>query len=141
MLAKDVRVASDELLVEAADDVVDREGAVVRGDLRVQDHLLQDVAELLDQMLVVIRLDGLHGLVGLLDHVLGDRAVRLLAVPRATIRLAQAPHRAHEAVELGVRGRRVRARDVLRVHAVGDLGHSGSFCSGLFSPAILARDG
>ena len=65
--------------------------------------------------------------------------MRLLAVPRAAVRLAQAPHRAHEAVELGVRRGRSRTGGGLGVHAVCGLGHGGSFDARFFSPEILLR--
>ena len=63
-------VAADELFVEAASDVVDVELAGVRGDLRVKDDLLEDIAELLAQMGLVMGIDGVDRLVCLLDHVL-----------------------------------------------------------------------
>ena len=104
-ILEDVRVAAHELLVEAFAHPVDIELAVVCGDLRMQKHLLEHVTQLLTQVGGVICLYGVNRLVGLLDHVPRDRAMRLCPVPGTAIRLAQAPDRAHEPIELGVRGR------------------------------------
>ena len=89
--AEHVRMAADELLVELAHHVLDGERMRVRCDLGVQHHLHEHVAELLAQMRGVTRLDAVDGLVGLLDHVLRDALMRLLPVPRTSVRLAQAP--------------------------------------------------
>ena len=72
VLAKDVRVPPHELLVEPVDNVINGEGAFVGSNLGVKDHLLQNISELLDQVLAIVRLDCLDGLVCLLHHVLGD---------------------------------------------------------------------
>ena len=100
-----MRVAAHELLVEAFAHPVDIELAVVCGDLRMQKHLLEHVSQLLAQVGDIICLYGVNRLVGLLDHVPRDRAMRLRPVPGTAIRLAQAPDRAHEPIELEVRSR------------------------------------
>ena len=113
-----MRVPADELLVEAVGDVVYVELAGVGGYLRVEKHLLEHVAELLAEVRDVVCLNGVNGLVCLLDHVLGDGAMRLLAVPRAAVGLAQAPDGANEPVHLGRSRRRLPARRVLLVYQV-----------------------
>ena len=106
---EDVGVAADELLVEAAADVVDVEGALVGGDLRLQQDLLEKVAELLAQMRVVALGDGVHGLVGLADEVARDGLVGLRPVPGAAVGLAQPPDHADDALELLVAAGRAGA--------------------------------
>ncbi len=82
---EDVRVTADELVDDVAGHVVHRPrlGLVLLGDPGVEHHLKQQVAELLAEVVAVPGLDRLEGLVGLLEQVRRQRAVRLLAVPRA----------------------------------------------------------
>ena len=54
-VAEDVRVAADELVVDAAGDVGDRERAGLLGEHRVEHHLVQQVAELVLEPRVVRR--------------------------------------------------------------------------------------
>jgi hypothetical protein len=62
------------------------------GDPRVEDHLEQDVTELVGEVRPVARLDGVHHLVGLLDEVGREALVGLLGVPRAAAGRAQPVH-------------------------------------------------
>ena len=71
-VAEHVRVATDELVVEVAADIGKGELARVLGDLRVEQHLHEHVAELLAQVRGIAGLDGVDDLEGLLDHVLLD---------------------------------------------------------------------
>ena len=75
----------------------------LRRDLGMEDHLEQQVAQLLAQMISVTGLDGLDRLGGLLDQVLDQRAMGLLGVPRAG--LAQPAHHRDQALQLGQRPR------------------------------------
>lgn len=113
-----MRVATDQLLVEAVADVVYVEAAAVLLDLCVEEDLLEHIPELLPQMLGGAFLDGLDGLVGLPDHVLGDGVVRLRLVPGTAVALAETPDGAHETVELGMGPRCVGTLTRLRVHLV-----------------------
>ena len=113
-----MRVATDELLVEAARHVVDVELAGVGGHLRMEEHLLEHVAKLLAKVSDVVGIDGVDRLVSLLNHIHRDGGVSLLAVPGAAIGLAQAPDGTDKPVELRVRRRGVGARRVLLVHEV-----------------------
>ena len=90
-IAKHVRMAANELGVDIARHVGHRKLAGVRRDLRMQHDLHEHIAQLLAKMGRVIRLDAVERLVGLLDHVLANALVRLLAVPRAAVGLTQAP--------------------------------------------------
>ncbi len=78
-----MRVAADQLLAH----VLGHGGQVARAALleqqREEVHLEEHVAELVEQLAVVAALGGLGQLVGLLDGVGDDRALVLLAVPRA----------------------------------------------------------
>ena len=64
-------------------------GAALLEQQRQEVDLEQDVAELVEQLGVVATVGGVGQLVGLLDGVGHDRALILLAVPRAL--LAQTP--------------------------------------------------
>jgi hypothetical protein len=80
-----VRVPVHELVHDPAGDVVDGERVVrvLLGDPGVEDHLEQQVAQLLAQVRAVLGVDRLERLVGLLEQVLRQRPVGLLAVPGA----------------------------------------------------------
>ena len=95
-LAEHVRMAVDELLDEPSGDVVDVPAALVGGDLRMEDHLEQHVAELVADRGVVARVDRLDQLVRLLQQVPGEGAVGLLGVPRTPARAAEPRHDPHE---------------------------------------------
>ena len=97
-LAEHVRMAADHLRVH----VVDIERARIGRYLALQHHLQQHVAQLLAQVRRVAGLDGVHRLVGLLDHVMRDAPMRLRAVPWAPVRSAQCGDGGHEIVEARV---------------------------------------
>ena len=85
-VAEHVRVAVHQLVDDPRDDVVDREAPLAPRELRLEDHLEEQVAELLAQRLAVARVDGVDDLARLFEHVLAERLERLLAVPRAAVR-------------------------------------------------------
>ena len=108
-LAEDVRVAADQLLRRPASATAARSpGPALLEQQREEEDLEEDVAELVEQLLVVAARGRVGQLVGLLDGVRDDRALVLLAVPGALA--AQA---AGDLVEAGQRrggargGRRV----------------------------------
>ena len=119
-IAKHVWVAADELGVDIACHIGKRKLTGVRRNLRMQHHLHEHVAELLAQMCCVVRLDAIERLVGFLDHVLADALMRLFAVPRAAIGLAQTPDGLHQMLQLGrrvdQRGQIARALGILLSH-------------------------
>ena len=82
-LAEDVRVAPHELGVHVLGDLGQRAGAALLEQQREEVDLEEDVAELVEQLRVVARVRRGGQLVGLLDGVRDDRALVLLAVPRA----------------------------------------------------------
>ena len=121
-IAKHVRVATDELGVDIARHVGQCKLAGVRRNLCMQHHLHEHVAELLAQMRHVVCLDAIERLVGLLDHVLADALMRLLAIPRAAIGLTQTPDGLHQMLQLSrrvdQRGQIARALGILLSHVL-----------------------
>ena len=82
-VAEDVRVAADELLAAVLGDRGEIAGAALLEQQREEVDLEEDVAELVEQLGVVAGVRRVGELVGLLDGVRDDRALVLLAVPRA----------------------------------------------------------
>ena len=84
-LAVDVRMAVDEFVAQSVHDlrVVERSG--LGAQLRVEDDVQHQVAQLLADALHVAVEDGVRQLVGLLDGVLAQRFEGLLAIPRALL--------------------------------------------------------
>ena len=82
-VAEDVRMARDELRVDRARDGLEVAGAALGEQQREEVGLEEQVAELVEQLGVVARERGVGDLVGLLDRVRHDRALRLLAIPGA----------------------------------------------------------
>ena len=96
----------DDLRIYVAADIVDRELAGIGGDLALEHHLQQHVTELFSHMIDVGRLDGVNGLIGLLDHVRRDRGMRLGFVPWTTVRGPEGRDRGNELVECRMVDRR-----------------------------------
>ena len=88
-VAEHVRVAADDLRGERGLDVGQVEDAFLGGELGVQDDLQQQVAELAGQLGGRAALERVVDLVRLLEQVVAQRGVGLLAVPRTAVRLAQ----------------------------------------------------
>ena len=80
----------------------------------VEDHLEQDVAELLAKVAPVADLDRLDQLVRLLDQVADERLVRLLRVPRTATGRAQTVHHRDEVEQMRA-GQVVRAGQQLEL--------------------------
>ena len=94
-----MRVPSDELVGDGAGGLLEVERLALAGQLAVEDDLQQQVAALLEHLVVVVGLDGVDQLVHLLDGVEADRLVILLAIPRAAAGAAQAGHDPDELVD------------------------------------------
>ena len=82
-VAEHVGVAADQLVGDVAGDLREIAGAALLEQQRQEVDLEQHVAELVDHLRVVTAPGGVGELVGLLDRVRHDRALVLLAVPRA----------------------------------------------------------
>jgi hypothetical protein len=98
-----VRVAPLHLGDHPAGDVVEGEVARLLGDHRVDEHLQQQVAQLVAQGGRVTRLDRLDDLLGLLPHIRDQRGVGLLPLPRALT--LQDPHLLREVLQCRAPGR------------------------------------
>ena len=89
-VAEHVRVAAHDLRRERGPDVGHVEHALLGGELRVEDHLEQQVAELAGELRGRAALERVVDLVRLLEEVVPQRVVRLLPVPRAAVGLPEA---------------------------------------------------
>ena len=78
-----MRVAADQLLAHVLGDLGERPGAALLEQQRQEVDLEEHVAELVEQLGVVAAVRRVGQLVGLLERVRHDRALVLLAVPRA----------------------------------------------------------
>src|SRR5690606_16695925 len=83
-----VRVAADELLVDAVERLLDSEASGVVRDLGQEHALKQQVAYFFAQIVQVTALYRVHDLRRLLQHERGQGLEGLLTVPRAAIRPA-----------------------------------------------------
>ena len=106
--AEHVGMAANHLGIDVGAHVVDRELARIGGNLALEHHLQQHVAELLAQVSHASLLDGIDGLVRFFDHVVGDGGMRLGTVPWASAGCAQGRNGVDEIVEAGM-ARRGRA--------------------------------
>ena len=92
-----MRVAADQLLGDVLGHRGEVAGAALLEQQRQEVDLEEHVAELVEQLRVVVAVRGVGELVGLLDGVGDDRARVLRAVPRAVA--AQAPRQLVKARE------------------------------------------
>ena len=94
-----MRMAAHHLRVHIGAHVVDREFPRIGGNLALEHHLQKHVAKLFAQVGDVRFLDCANGLVGFLYHVVGNRCVRLLAIPWTAVRGPEGRNRGDELVE------------------------------------------
>ena len=83
---------ANEFGVQVGGNVLNGEVAGLRGHLRVEEHLQQQIAELILQIGPGAALDRVEDLVGLLQRVPLDGVEGLLAVPGTAVRAAQPRH-------------------------------------------------
>ena len=93
-----MRVAAYHFFVYAARDVVEREIAVLRRDLRVHDDLQQQVSELFAHMVFFVEVDRFEKFRRLFDEPRAERAVRLFPIPRTSVRRAEPGDRRNQIV-------------------------------------------
>ena len=110
-VSEDVRVARDQLRGDVARDRLEVASPALGQEQREEVRLEEQVAELVEELRVVTRERRIRDLVGLLDRVRHDRALGLLAIPRAVAaealgQLLELDERVRRAARL--RGRRVR---------------------------------
>ncbi len=90
---EDVWMSADHLFRDRLDDIAEGEFTSLFGHLRVIDHLKEQVAEFVAQIIQVAARDGVGDLVGFLDRVGSDGREVLLDVPgAASFRVAQGGH-------------------------------------------------
>ena len=82
-VAEDVWVPAHELFVYGPGDLVEVPFALLLEEQREEEHLEEEVAELVEELRGIVRERGVGDLVRLLDRVRDDRASRLLAIPGA----------------------------------------------------------
>ena len=97
-------MAAHQLARDPVDRVADREVAGLFGDLRQEDRLVEEVAELFAQPVEVLAVERVEQLVGLFEHEGPQRLQRLLAIPGAAAGRTQCAHDADQLVECGARG-------------------------------------
>ena len=99
-LTEHVRMAPYHLLGDGTRDVVEVERPLLLGHARVEDHLQEQVAELVAEVLAIFAFDRVDHLVGLLDRVRGDAREGLRDVPGAAARgISEPPHDPDQLVE------------------------------------------
>ena len=108
-VAEDVWVPAHELFVYRPGDVVEVSLALLLEEQREEEHLEEEVAELVEELRGIVRERGVRDLVGLLDRVRDDRASRLLAIPGAL-----RPEAPGQLTELAERAVCAHAADVTR---------------------------
>ena len=113
LVSKNVRVAADQLAVEARDHIRDGEVPGLARHLRIKEHLQQQIAQLLAKILPMPALDGVEDLVAFLKGIFPDGVEALLAIPGAAIGAAQPGHDAHC---FGEKCSRIDGRVALRAH-------------------------
>ena len=114
LIPENVRVAADQLAVQAGDHIRDGKVAGLARHLGIKEHLQQKVAQLLAQIAPMPALDGIEDLVAFLEGIFPDGVEALLAIPGAAIGTAQAGHDAHG---FGEKCSRIGGRVALRAHS------------------------
>ena len=100
-MAEDVRMAADHLVGDPARDVVEIELTRFLGHAGMEDHLQEEIAELVLERLGLAALGRLGDLVGFLDGVGRDGGEALLEVPgTAVLGVAQTRHDVDETGEV-----------------------------------------
>ena len=82
----------DKLTAHLVGYVIDYKLSVFRRNLRMKNHLQQNVAQLLAKKLRIFGINGLNDLIRFLNKVIANAFVRLLTVPRATALAAKELH-------------------------------------------------
>ena len=85
-----MRVTTDHFFTDCRSDLLERESPSLRPHLGVHHNMEQQVAEFLAQVGIIRAFDGIDDLVAFLDEQRPEGGVRLLAIPRAAIRSAEA---------------------------------------------------
>src|SRR2546423_9479432 len=97
-----MRMAADQLLADVLCHFVEIERAAFSGKLAVENDLEKQIAELFEQLLVIVPFDGIEQFIDFLNRVPAESLVRLFTVPWATGFAAQPSHDRDELVERGL---------------------------------------
>ena len=100
-VAEDMRMAANEFFGDAPGYLLEIKRAALAGQLAVENHLQQQIAQFLGHFLIVARLDRVHQFVDFLDGVKAEGHVVLLAVPGAALRGTEPGHDSQKIVEGG----------------------------------------
>ncbi len=92
-LAKNVRMAADELVVDLARHILEIKVAGLGRHLRVHDDVQEQIAEFLAHVRKIAPVNRIEQFGDLLDQAVADALVRLFQIPRTTPRAAQPRHR------------------------------------------------
>ena len=106
LIAEDVGMAANQLAGDAMHHVFQPELARLLRQLHVEEHLQEQVAQFVAELIGVVLIQGGEGLVGFLDEVGLERGVGLHAVPGAAIGPSQVgddPAQALEGAQFGFR--------------------------------------
>ena len=87
-----MRVAADQFVGDVPGDFLEIKGAALPGQLAMENHLQEQVAQFLLHLVVVARLDGVDQFIDLLDRMPAQGHVVLLAVPGAAVGRPQPRH-------------------------------------------------
>lgn len=90
--AEDVRMAAHELVVDGSGYSIEIEFAGFTCHLGMEDNLQEEIAKLILEGFRIARIQGVESFIAFFNEVVTDGLVRLLAVPRASARTAEARH-------------------------------------------------
>ncbi len=97
-VAKNMRMAANELVVDFTGHVVEIELAGLGGHLRVHDDVKEQIAQFLAHVGEIVAVNGVEQFGHFLDQAVADALMGLFDVPRAAPRAAQPRHRVAEVV-------------------------------------------
>ena len=101
---KNMGMPQDQLFADAGADIVHIEGPRLSGDLGMEDHLQQNIPQLLAEMGVVPLVDGFRRFIGLFDEIPPDALMGLGQIPgAAALFLPQPRHDLQQVLKAVVR--------------------------------------
>ena len=90
-----------QLLVDGIERIADGKPLFLRGHLRVEDGLQQEIAQLIPEVIPVATIDRIQNFVGLFQSVLANGVEVLLAIPGTPLRGAQTGHQVDQRFKPG----------------------------------------
>ena len=105
LVAKYVRVPSDEFFRDAIDHIVDPEFAQLFPEAGMEDNMQEEISKFFGQSAVILRVDGFEDFVDLLDEHRLQRSEVLFLVPGASIGSPQPGHDPDKPFKLAARHR------------------------------------